>query len=170
MLKLNSNRGFTDPEGTGSVIPRQVAWVAWMDQFSDSPLDLFQVRLSGRAAPSNRVLSLAPAQRPGMTIQPGSDGEYPIGDDALDWLGGGFGQTTSTASETSGEVVLTVRRASPDNPAPLCVLTDSNAASVLVSASTGPLGLDIGPENHGQEMSDGPFPHHGVTESAHDKS
>jgi hypothetical protein len=132
LLKLVSNRGFGEPTGDDSVRRRSVAWVAWMDQFSPDSQDHFIVTLSGRTDSSYRVLSLAPAQAPTMVIRPGDGGEYPVGDDDLDWEGDGFGQTTSSASTATGDVMLTVRRAGPDNPAPICVLTDRLSARVML--------------------------------------
>jgi hypothetical protein len=161
-----SNSGFTDPAEEGSVLPRHVAWVAWLDQFSSSLQDSFEVRLSGRTAATYRVLGLvpvqhalspAPASRPVLSIQPGTAGEYPVGDDNLGWEGAGYGNTTSTAAIAGDDIVLTVRRADPANPAPICVLTDalnarvSHAAVMDTAISMGPIVDPTGDPTTGED-------------------
>ncbi len=87
-------------------------------------------------------MSCAPPPVSGLYSLPVAVGQFPVGDDALDWEGDGFGQTRSTASDATGDVVLTVRRAGPDNPAPICVLTDRLIARVMLSGGVEELGIE----------------------------
>ncbi len=45
-------------------------------------------------------------------------------------------------NDATGDVVLTVRRAGPDNPAPICVLTDRLIARVMLSGGVEELGIE----------------------------
>ncbi|MFH1463230.1 MAG: hypothetical protein ABIO70_02480, partial [Pseudomonadota bacterium] len=93
---------------------------------------------SGDAAGRGRYMSLVPAQD-GTRIGAGSG--WPEGDDNLDWLGSGMGQTTSTASAGRQTLALVVRRAGIENPAPFCVLTDAATVSFGPTLVEGPAGV-----------------------------
>jgi hypothetical protein len=54
-------------------------------------------------------MSCAPPPVSGLYSLPVAVGQFPVGDDALDWEGDGFGQATSTASDATGDVMLTDR-------------------------------------------------------------
>ncbi len=135
LLKLRAQAGFGDPAGEAITRRFSVAWVAWLDETVGWEVGSFSVQLSSRGTvnpggvASFRALGLAPAQVSTMVIQDGAEGDWPQGDDALDWDGDGFGQTGSHAVAGGSGITLTVRRASPDNPAPLCILTDLECAS-----------------------------------------
>jgi hypothetical protein len=132
LLRLHSRAGFGAPAGEAIAQRYDIAWVAWLDEFSALLQDSFTVQLSGRGTASFRVQSLVPAQPTSTAIQAGAEGDWPQGDDALDWDGDGFGQTSSEAVVSGAVVNLTVRRASPDNPAPLCILTNLDSATLLL--------------------------------------
>ena len=76
------------------------------------------------------------------TITSGSG--YPDGDDTLNWLGDGMGQTTSTASASGDEITVVVHRASTDNPAPICILTETATASLVSARVVMPRDMDVG--------------------------
>lgn len=144
VLRLFSRSGIGSPTAPAVPARYRFAWVAWIDQ--TSPIVyctlVFPIGASP-IAPSAphagwRVLSLVPAQD-GTRIGAGSG--WPEGDDNLDWLGSGMGQTTSTASAERQTLTLVVRRAGIANPAPICVLTDAATVSFGPTLVEGPAGV-----------------------------